>query len=207
MGYLKSLVESDEEFEGIVLIMDGMIILSEESQILKHKLPTRTTAEQRRKTGLNFLAFIDFKGHIWWNTKLYPAGRTDQAIWNDEKLRNWFVENDLGVMADLGFTPNKKGEQFKIKSAQPFPYEVRSGDTDEAKDAAAYSTEVSKRRVLIENVFGRLKDWSIIGVRCRHFHPNAKIKGEYHDRLNLNYTLDIICCLHNIDLETHPLRL
>jgi len=202
------LVESDEEFEGIVLIMDGMIIQSYRKKVKYSNItPDPYYSGAKKKTGLNFLAFIDFNGHIWWNTKLYPAGRTDQAIWNDEKLRNWFVENDLGVMADLGFTPNKKGEQFKIKSAQPFPYEVRSGDTDEAKDAAAYSTEVSKRRVLIENVFGRLKDWSIIGVRCRHFHPNAKIKGEYHDRLNLNYTLDIICCLHNIDLETHPLRL
>jgi DDE superfamily endonuclease len=199
-------VDEGTPFEGILLIVDGTVISTFRSKLkFKAGMPDPYFSGAKKKTGENFLAFVDFTGRIWWNTKLYPGGTTDQKIWNLEKLRNWFSENDVGVMGDLGFTFNTKKEQYPIKAVSPFPYETRVGDSDDAKSNREFSREVSVRRVLVEHVFSRLKEWSIIGIRCRHFHPNAQKKGLYNDRLDLNFIVDILCCFHNIDIELHPM--
>ena len=155
------------------------------------------------KHGENTLVFIDFNGRIVWNSKMYPAGKfPDQKIWKHEKLNKYFIDTGTGLLADLGFTFSNGELGGKVHGVKPLNYEKRSKDPK----AAEYSQEVSRHRVLIEHVFAQLKQFRIIGGQYRHFHPNAQNKNIYHDKLDMDVLMDVLCCIHNFDLETRPIH-
>jgi len=65
---------------------------------------------------------------------------------------------------------------------------------------------ISSRRSMVEHVFKRLKDWKIIGGLSRHYVPKRQNNSIKNDYLNLDHIMDVLCCIHNIDIQSHPLR-
>lgn len=192
------------DLDGVKFIVDGTIIRMYRSKLKFRKGESDPYYQPSKgKTGENTLVFIDLNGRIIWNSKLYPAGRfPDQKIWNHEKLNKYFIDTGAGLLGDLGFVFNVGKDNEKMYGVNPVNYEKRSKDPK----AADYSREVSRHRVLIEHVFSQLKFFRIIGGLCRHFHPNAPTKEVYHDRIDMNVLMDVLCCIHNLDLKMRPMH-
>jgi len=102
---------------GPLLIVDGTVI-----QIYRSVLKFESGSNDpyfnghKWKHGVNMLAFVDYTGRIWWNTRVYPGGFTDQKIWNVSQVRNYFTESDVILLGDRGFTFNSKNETEPIHS-------------------------------------------------------------------------------------------
>jgi len=192
------------ELEGVKFVVDGTIIRMYRSKLKFRKgLSDPYYQPSKGKHGENTLVFIDFNGRIVWNTKLYPAGKyPDQRIWNHENLKKYFVDTGAGLLGDLGFTFESEEFEGPIHGVQPVNYERRSKDPE----LAEFSRQVSRHRVLIEHVFTQLKFFRIIGGQCRHFHPNAKQNDLHHDLLDMDVVMDVLCCIHNLDLQTRPMH-
>ena len=47
------------------------------------------------------------------------VGSHDQAHWNELGLRNLFVGKSYGILADGGFTLNRKGDAVQIQGYKP----------------------------------------------------------------------------------------
>ena len=188
---------------GPLLIVDGTVIQTFRS-VLKFENGENDPYfnGHKWKHGINMLAFVDYTGKIWWNTRVYPGGFVDQQIWNIANLRNYFSESKVTIIGDRGFTFNKKNEQHPINSFNPFSY----GNANLSQTEKEISHFISSRRSMVEHVFKRIKDWKIIGGLCRHFIPFRQGDSSKYDYLNIDHVLDVICCIHNIDIETHPMR-
>ena len=142
-------------------------------------------------------------------SKNYPASNVDQDIWNDETMRGFFLDKTYGICGDGGFTFNLVGEEDLIigvtpKSVKPSrttglsPYQIAQRKLN--------NEFISSHRVIVENVFGRLKDWKIIGTFCRHYKPSYATGRGRSNYLNIDNITQIICCIHNLDIIDHPLR-
>jgi len=150
------------------------------------------------------LTIVDRYGRIIWNTPPYPGSTPDQSIWNQEKFRNWFIETDAGIIGDQGFTFNTKDVDERIIAYTPFPFSTTLGDDKESLERMDFNKLLSKRRVVVEHTFKRLKQFRIIGGLCRHFHPNREKNSQQHNYFDFNMILEVLCCIHNRDLISHP---
>lgn len=142
-----------------------------------------------------------------WNTPTYPGAVSDQSIWNSEKLRKWFEETEVGVIGDRRFTFNIRGQHHSIIGFTPFPLNAVLQNDEESKNKMKFNIELSKRRVIIENTFKRLKDWKIIGSLCRHFHPNREKNPKQKNYFDIDVITEVLCCINNRDLVSHPLQI
>jgi hypothetical protein len=41
---------------------------------------------------------------------------------------------------------------------------------------------------------------------CRHFHPNMNKNKKHNNLFDFDMLMDVLCCIHNRDLISHPLR-
>ena len=117
-------------------------------------------------------------------------------------MRLTFEGKYYGIAADGGFSFNKKDEPRKIIAAKPFRQKEIKQSDKVSKKKRDFNKKLSSNRVIVENVFGRLKSWRIIGGFMRHFHPNVQTKPNFFD---LNLIFKILCTLHNRDIITHPM--
>ena len=97
----------------------------------------------------------------------------------------------------------KIDEPNKIITAKPYRLKAIVGTDAEKEEKRNFNKLLSSNRVMVENVFARLKQWRIIGGFMRHFHPNTANRGNVID---LNDLFQTLCTLHNRDLKDHPMR-
>jgi hypothetical protein len=157
----------------------------------------------KHKHGMNIVCVVNPYGKIIWSTNWERGGMVDQTISNSVGLRDDFLGKAYGIAADGGFTFNKKGEQNRIITAKPHRLNAIVGTDAEKEEMRNFNKLLSSNRVIVENVFARLKQWRIIGGFMRHFHPNTANRGNL---LDLNDLFQTLCTIHNRDLKDHPMR-
>ena len=101
-------------------------------------------------------------------------------------------------MVDL-LSFNRREDTNKIITAKPYPYKETMKVDQASQNKKEFNKLLSSNRVIVENVFARLKQWRIIGGFRRHFHPNDENKANVID-------FNVLSTLHNRDLEFHPMR-
>jgi len=190
--------------EDIVCFVDGTILQSPRSSLKfapGHWDPF--FCSHKGKHGVNILCIVNFQGRILWSTQWEKGSSADQGISNRIGLRDDFIGKSYGIAGDGGFTFNKIGEPNRIIAVKPYPQKETKGESWEERKNAAFNKLLSANRVIVENVFMRLKQWRIIHGFMRHFHANTTKKGNYFD---LNVIFQVLCTLHNRDLKSHPMR-
>lgn len=149
-------------------------------------------------------------GTVLWNSPLHPGSHTDQKILNDERVRDMFVEKRVGVAADSGFTLNLAGQRGKkqepIIGVTPLSLAGANISTAERERRKEHNKALSSQRVIVENVFGRLKKWGIMGSFCRHYRARLVNNPRRKNYFNMDLIAEILCCIHNRDLKYRPLR-
>ena len=192
------------ELEDIVCFADGTILHGPRS-ILKFA-PGQWDpffCSHKHKHGVNIVCVVNYQGKILWSTNWERGSSNDQGISNRNNLRQDFIGKSYGIAADGGFTFNRKEDPNKIITAKPYPYKETMEVDQESQNKKEFNKLLSSNRVIVENVFARLKQWRIIGGFMRHFHPNDENKANVID---LNVLFQVLCTLHNRDLEFHPMR-
>lgn len=156
-------------FEDIVCFADGTILNSPRS-ILKFAPGEHDPffCGHKHKPGVNIVCVVNRKGEIWWNSDWEKGSSNDQGITNRNNLRDKFIGKPYGIAADGGFTFNKKGEKQLIITAKPYKWKETMGGDALSLSKRTFNKNLSKNRVMVENVFARLKDWRIIGNRWFH---------------------------------------
>ena len=196
-------IEKSGPLERIVCYADGTVLHGPRS-LLKFAPGSHDPffSGHKHKHGVNIVCIVNPNGKILWSSDWEPGKTTDQSISNKNELRLTFEGKDYGIAADGGFSFNKKDEPRKIIAAKPFRQKEIKQSDKVSKKKRDFNKKLSSNRVIVENVFGRLKSWRIIGGFMRHFHPNVETKPNFFD---LNLIFKILCTLHNRDILTHPM--
>ena len=172
---------SDPLMEGIFCAVDGTMINTHRSTIkFKRGQKDPYYSGHKHKTGLNMLCFVYLDGRVMFPSRTVPGGQPDQAIWNEQHFRDYFTQIDYGLLGDAGFTFNVDEESEENPhilgiTPQPkrnLPRGSRLGDEDRETNKV-----ISKHRVIVENVFMRLKQWRFMGGLNRHFKALWKKEG------------------------------
>lgn len=196
--------------EGVVCYVDGTIWQAPRStRNLSVTGPDPYYSGAKHKNGLNMLAIVNSNGHILMVSRNYPASQVDQAIWNRETIRGWFMNQMYGICGDGGFTFNKVGELDQIIGVAPksvAPSRTKDMTPAQILQRKQDNEFISSHRVIVENVFGRLKDWKILGTFCRHYKPSYATGRGRSNYLNIDNITQVISCIHNLDIILHPLR-
>jgi hypothetical protein len=165
---------------------------------------------KKKQYALNLLLLVTLDGRIAWSSGV-NSKLQDQSIWNDSKIRSYFEERvGVGLVGDSGFTFNLKTKpndplisgltphkrprkNAKSDAASPSPSKL----TDEQKK---FNTELSRTRVVVENVNARLKKWKIMRGPIRHFrHGKPSL-------ISPELIVDVVVGLTARELKTSPCR-
>jgi len=177
--------------EHIVCYADGTIIQTARS-VLKFARNEHDPVfcSHKHKHGINIVCVVNSDGKILWSTPWEQGSSNDQGISKRNKLRKDFIGKDYGIVADRGFTFNKSTHKKRVITAKSFAYEETLKDDASREDKRNYNKLLSSNRVIVENVFGRLKKWRIIGGFVRHLSHNTKKKDNFFD---FDVLFEILC--------------
>jgi len=127
----------------------------------------------------------------------------DQQQWNQLHLRSRFVNKCYGVLADGGYALNpvnivEDSGESRILGATPFR---RSKKRQLTEHERAFNEHLSKRRVIVENLFARVKRYEVLGGTFRHLSV-----GEDQPFIDINTVVQVVFSLVSWTLKSEPLR-
>lgn len=183
------------DFEDMVCVVDGT-----EVQVARPVGWERQKVHwsgKKHQHSVNILIVTTLDGRIIYHSSWKCGNQlTDQAAWNNDRLRERFLQKDYGIGGDGGFYFNRKLDNEHIKGFKP--RRGRKGNTLTDEDIT-WNRKFSQMRVIVENAIGRLKKWRVLKGVYRH------LKGE-RSQLDLNNIVTICCALTNRLLSKNPLR-
>lgn len=125
----------------------------------------------------------------------------DQRAFIDQGIRDLYVGKGFGVLVDGGYFPNRKNPpegEVPIFAAKPYTvFKKRGGLTE---NQILFNTQLSKRRVIVENFFSRLKKYYVVGTKYRAYSANAS------SALSLTKLVNILVNFVNENIVDNPLR-
>jgi hypothetical protein len=130
----------------------------------------------------------------------------DQAQWNSEQMRDLFVPKKMGVFGDSAYTFNPKGLLAdgapEILGARPVARpnkKARAGGAHMSPQDKSSNLDLSRSRVVVENVYAQLKHWSVLA------HLPVKGSDDYKKAF-MDLLLDFLVPLKNRQIKASPLR-
>ena len=109
----------------------------------------------KKQNSLNVMIITKLNGEIIYFSPL-RVGAHDQAHWNEIGTRNWFLGKKYGIMANGGFSFNRKRDPVEIIAATPHKKKRGQSLTPFEKD---FNQKLSEARVTVENSIRCLKVW------------------------------------------------
>jgi hypothetical protein len=138
------------------------------------------------KYGLKFQLTTTLNGHIVHVSNVVQASLHDISLFRSSTLPS-LLSNDLEVLGDKGYTggnhiitPKKKEKNKKMTSNQ-----------------ISDNRMISSERVVVENVFHRIKQYHLVGTIYR---------GNRNDLAKITRFVHVICALTNLNMLSHPVR-
>lgn len=171
---------------------------------------------------LQTLIFVFFSGHIFHISPI-ANGFCDQREWNKLGLiffllfiflfynillivlynrgyRNYFVNQQYGILGDAGFTFNPITEDLPFIPC--LNVKKKPTHTHLTQEEHRKNRLISCWRVVVENTIGKLRLWKVLNS----FYHYAPLRSKRTNRMDLNKVLTSLCALHNRKIVEKPLR-
>jgi hypothetical protein len=184
-SYLQSYDNSSETLPNVHLIIDSSPIAIEQPE---HTMTRKQYYHMKSFTryGLKFQIAIDLWGHIVHVSSVVVGSVHDSKLYRDSSLLT-HINNRMKVLGDKGY---QGCENFITPFKKP-----RGRELNENEKGHNYT--VDSQRVVVENVFHRMKQYRIIGDIYR---------GDRADTQKVTHIVHVIAALTNINMLSHPLR-
>jgi len=142
--------------------MEDLIIDVTEQQIERPKRQQKAyySGKKKRHT-LKTQIIVNEKGEIIDTTDSFPGRRHDKKIFDESKIKK-SLPGKIHIMGDLGF----QGIKDDFPNAT-IPHKKKRGGPELTKEQKRQNRGISRRRVLVDNVIGRLKIFKILSDRYR----------------------------------------
>lgn len=173
--YLHDYSDLPDFMRGCVMAIDGSEIKVQRPSLWETQ---RTVwSVKKHQPALNVLVCCMLDGRIVYVSDVRTQGPHDQAHWRESGLRNAFVQSNgtctpYGIIGDAGFTFNAASDLIQIHGCSPHR---RSGH-ELSNQHKQENQQLSQRRVIIENVFARMKNWAVLGTKYRHWTPTGNFR-------------------------------
>ena len=149
---------------------------------------------KKHQHSLNFLFVTLLNGVIIFVSKHF-VNANDQAMFNKTGIRKKFEGRNYGLLADGGFSLNRKRDSVKIIGATPYKRYTKL-----TAHQQTHNTKISKMRAVIENTFSQLKNWRVLKTIFRHYSPSKS------NSLDVDSVVRVVAYLTNMKIKQNPLR-
>jgi hypothetical protein len=164
--------------------------------------PSDRTQERRHYSPKKKQHMVNFPIVCLLDGKIIFVGKgescpNDQGIWNRTGLRERYERKPYGILADGGYTLNRKSDTIKIFGVTPHKKKRKQRLTALQKEE---NQKLSQYRVVVENAIGAMKRWRILSTKYSYY-STAK-KG----MVDINIVVKVVAALTNRKIRIKPLR-
>jgi hypothetical protein len=167
------------------LIIDASVIAIHQPELSQDR-KTYYYYKSGTKYGLKFQLTTTLNGHIVHVSDVVQSSIHDITLFRSSTLPS-LLSDDLEILGDKGYlggnhiiTPKKKEKNKKM-----------------TRNQISDNRMISSERVVVENVFHRIKQYHLVGTIYR---------GNRNDLAKITHFVHVICALTNLNMQSHPVR-